>query len=124
MVDLRRFFSQIHQDYSKDTVVASADVLTVLCVRRVLQMPSDMLIYVRWGHVFFFQPGYISTENPSATSKLDCVADTWTVQRKITAFHANVILFLKKKEENSSKMRHFSLIDPLQEYNRNSPPIC
>lgn len=53
MVDLRRFFFQIHQDYSKDTVVASADVLTVLCVRRVLQMPSDMLIYVRWGHVFF-----------------------------------------------------------------------
>lgn len=53
MVDLRRFFFQIHQDYSKDTVVASADVLTVLCVRRVLQMPSDMLIHVRWGHVFF-----------------------------------------------------------------------
>lgn len=107
MVDLRRFFSQIHQDYSKDTVVASADVLTVLCVRRVLQMPSDMLIYVRWGHGFFFQPGYISTKNPSATSKLDCVADTWTAQRKITAFRANVILFLKEKRRKFQQNETF-----------------
>lgn len=78
-------------------------------------MLSDMQISVMG--TLFFQPGYILKENPSATSKLECVAD----KEENNSIWCKCDIILAERRNMSSKMRHFSLIDPLQEYNKNSP---